>query len=94
MYTLALATILASFHPLLTAPTLLFALRDAIAVPNDLALRQRFLQCHDALATAWEAAAAEVLKGELEPLGAMQEQFLILVTCRDEKQRVELLGAV
>jgi hypothetical protein len=39
-----------------------------------------------------EAAAAEVLEREPEPLGAIPEQFLILVTCRDEKQQVELPG--
>ena len=170
MYTLALATILASFHYFQTAPRSPFAGRYSIAVPNDLALRRRFLQCHetsggrntnlecsdgrlklidghlrrdldpemevdvevldvteeearkllltidplaglaetqeqlhqrllemtptdnDALAAAWEAAAAEVLNRDPEPLGAISEQFLILVTCLDEKQQVELLG--
>src|SRR6516225_10992169 len=48
MYTLALATILASFHSLLTAPRSPFAGRSAIAVPNNLAPRQRFLQHRDA----------------------------------------------
>jgi hypothetical protein len=33
-----------------------------------------------------------ILQREPEPLGAIPEQFLILVTCRDEKQQVELLG--
>jgi hypothetical protein len=47
---------------------------------------------NNAFAAAWEAAAAEVLQREPEPLGAIAEQFLILVTCRDEKQQVELLG--
>jgi hypothetical protein len=47
---------------------------------------------NNALAAAWESAAAEVLEREPEPLGAIPEQFLILVTCRDEKQQVELLG--
>src|SRR5262249_25149189 len=47
---------------------------------------------NEALAAAWEAAAAEVLQREVKPLGAIPEQFLILVTCRDEMQQVELLG--
>jgi hypothetical protein len=47
---------------------------------------------NNALAAAWEAAAAEVLKREPEPVGAIPEQFLILVKCGDEKQQVELLG--
>jgi hypothetical protein len=34
----------------------------------------------------------QVLQREPELLGAIPEQFLILVTCRDEKQQVELLG--
>src|SRR5262252_1222526 len=59
-------------------------------------LHQRLLEQtptdDDALAAAWEAAAAEVLQREPEPVGAIPEQFLILVTCRDEKQQVELLG--
>jgi hypothetical protein len=33
-----------------------------------------------------------VLEREPEPVGAIPEQFLILVPCRDEKQQVELLG--
>jgi hypothetical protein len=59
-------------------------------------LHQRLLEQtptdNDALAAAWEAAAAEVLNREPEPVGTIPEQFLILVTCRDEKQQVELLG--
>jgi hypothetical protein len=58
-------------------------------------LHQRLLEMtptdNDALAAAWEAAAAEVLKRDPEPVGTIPEQFLILVTCRDEKQQVELL---
>src|SRR5712692_10780077 len=46
----------------------------------------------DALALAWQSAAAEVLDREPDRLVAIPEQFLILVTCRDEKQQVELLG--
>jgi hypothetical protein len=59
-------------------------------------LHQRLLEQtptdSDALVAAWEAAAAEVLQREPKPLGAIPEQFLILVTCHDEKQQVELLG--
>jgi hypothetical protein len=59
-------------------------------------LHQRLLEQtptdNNALAAAWEAAAAEVLQREPEPLGAIPEQFLILMTCRDEKQQVELLA--
>src|SRR5262245_26421315 len=59
-------------------------------------LHQRLLEQtptdNDALAAAWGAAAAEVLEREPEPLGAIPEQFLILLTCQDEKQQVELLG--
>src|SRR5207245_4464785 len=47
------------------------------------------------LAAAWQATA----EGQLEALGASvpdaaicPAQYLILVTCRDEKQQVELLG--
>jgi hypothetical protein len=32
-----------------------------------------------------------MLKGDQEPLEEIPEQFLILVTCRDEKQQMELL---
>jgi len=46
----------------------------------------------DALVLAWQSAAAEVLEREPDRLVAIPEQFLILVTCRDEKQQVELLG--
>jgi len=59
-------------------------------------LHQRLLEQtptdNNALAAAWEAAAKEVLQREPEPVGTIPEQFLILVTCRDEKQQVELLG--
>lgn len=33
-----------------------------------------------------------VLPSEPGPVGAIPEQFLNLVTCRDEKRQVELLG--
>ena len=59
-------------------------------------LHQRLLEQtptdSDALALAWQSAAAEVLEREPDRLVAIPEQFLILVTCRDEKQQVELLG--
>lgn len=59
-------------------------------------LHQRLLEQtptdSNALAAAWEAAAAELLKGRPRAVGAIPDQFLILVTCRDEKQQVELLG--
>ena len=44
------------------------------------------------LEAAWEAAAEAV--AEAKPVGAVDPgvaQFLVLVTCRDEKQQVELL---
>jgi hypothetical protein len=46
----------------------------------------------DALAAGWQSAPAEVLEREPERLVANPEQFLILVTCRDAKLQVELLG--
>ena len=59
-------------------------------------LHQRLLEMtptdSNALAVAWQSAAAEVLEREPDRLGPIPEQFLILVTCRDEKQQVELLG--
>jgi hypothetical protein len=51
---------------------------------------------------AWQAEAEAALKKFTRPLGAgrsegekalqFSEQFLVLITCRDEKQQVELLG--
>jgi hypothetical protein len=63
-------------------------------------LRDRLLELAPAvsadLRAAWEAAAQECLKAESasgKPQGAeVPEQFLILVTCRDERHQVELLG--
>ena len=59
-------------------------------------LHQRLLEQtptdNNALAAAWEAAAKQVLEREPEPVRAIPEQFLILVTCRGENQQVELLG--
>jgi hypothetical protein len=49
-----------------------------------------------ALEMAWRAAAAKALEPEPDkaareaPLGPAQ--FLLVLTCRDEKQQVELLG--
>ena len=49
---------------------------------------------------AWEAEAETALTKFTRPLGEgegrkafqLSEQFLVLITCRDEKQQVELLG--
>jgi hypothetical protein len=49
---------------------------------------------------AWQAEAEAVLTkfarpnglGESEKGLQLSEQFLVLITCRDEKQQVELLG--
>ena len=38
---------------------------------------------NNSLAAAWEAVATEVLQGEPETRGAIPQQFLILVTCRE-----------
>ena len=47
------------------------------------------------LRAAWEATARSVLEPPPDPTGhgpdSVPEQYLILVTCRDEQQRVELL---
>jgi hypothetical protein len=47
------------------------------------------------LRAVWEAAAeaslAESDPGERERIAAIPEQFLILVTCRDEQHQIELL---
>jgi hypothetical protein len=48
------------------------------------------------LRAAWEAAARACLEGPAErerpAVQAVPEQWYVLVTCRDEKQQVELLG--
>jgi hypothetical protein len=48
------------------------------------------------LQAAWQAAAEATLAEHPAPrppaAGALPEQYLILVTCRDEKHQVELLG--
>ena len=48
------------------------------------------------LQAAWQAAAEATLREQAAPrppaAGALPEQYLILVTCRDEKHQVELLG--
>jgi hypothetical protein len=44
------------------------------------------------LRAAWESAANAVLEGEPKPgFDSIPEQFLILITCRDERPQVELL---
>jgi hypothetical protein len=63
-------------------------------------LRERLLEISPTnsadLQSAWRAAADGLLETpHWEPPAGVQdvpEQFLILVTCRDEKQQVELLG--
>jgi hypothetical protein len=60
-------------------------------------LRERLMELAPAeteeLRAAWQAAAEGALKGEKErpSFTDIPEQFLLLVTCRDEKQQVELL---
>ena len=53
-------------------------------------------QLPPALAAAWEAAAGALLadeKGKWPMAGEMlPPAFYVLVTCRDERQQVELLG--
>jgi len=54
------------------------------------------------LLAAWQAEAECALTKFARPLGAgrsegkkalqLSEQFMIIITCRDEKQQVELLG--
>jgi hypothetical protein len=69
------------------------------------ALAQTQTQLHDRLLemtttpspdleAAWHAAAAAALANESPPgrVESVKEQFLILVTCRDEKHQVDLLG--
>jgi hypothetical protein len=50
----------------------------------------------DELRAAWQAAAeacmAQAADAKPLPLAAASEQFLILITCRDERHQVELLG--
>jgi len=45
------------------------------------------------LEAAWQAAAQKALEPPSEPrdIPGWKEQFLVLVTCRDEKEQVELL---
>jgi hypothetical protein len=61
-------------------------------------LRRRLLEQtptdNDALAAAWEAAAAEVLERETEPVGAIAEQFLILVRARMRNSRWNCWGGL
>jgi hypothetical protein len=50
------------------------------------------------LEALWQAQAEQLLApddksaGHASPDPALTEQFLVLVTCRDEKEQVELLG--
>jgi hypothetical protein len=47
------------------------------------------------LQALWQAQAEQLLApraGRGSPDPALTEQFLVLVTCRDEKDQVELLG--
>jgi hypothetical protein len=48
------------------------------------------------LRAVWEAAARACLEGppgrERSEVGTVSEQWYVLVTCRDEKQQVEVLG--
>jgi hypothetical protein len=48
------------------------------------------------LRAVWEAAARSCLEGPAEParpdVETIPEQWYVLVTCRDERQQVELLG--
>jgi hypothetical protein len=49
----------------------------------------------DELRAAWQAsaAAAEAIAGTTAPeVGARPEQWLIAITCRDEKHQTEMLG--
>jgi hypothetical protein len=60
-------------------------------------LRERLMELAPAdseeLRVAWQAAAEGALREEKErpSFDSIPEQFLLLVTCRDEKQQVELL---
>jgi hypothetical protein len=55
---------------------------------------------HSELLAAWQAEAEAALTkfartngdGEGEKTLQVSDQFLVLITCRDEKQQVELLG--
>ena len=63
-------------------------------------LRQRLVELtpveSEDLRAAWEAAARACLEGPAERTQAkgetIPEQWYVLVTCRDERQQVELLG--
>lgn len=63
-------------------------------------LRQRLLELTPAvspdLKAAWQAAAQAALENKPDPVKLGPEtidaQFHVLVTCRDEKHQVELLG--
>src|SRR5476651_1211991 len=63
-------------------------------------IRQRLLQITPAksadLQLAWQTAANALLEtphaGPAKGFKTIKEQYLILITCRDEKEQVELLG--
>ena len=76
--------LLLSIDPLATLARTQEQLRDRLVelTPTD----------SEELRAAWQAAAEAVL-GERPPrrVDSIPEQFLVLVTCRDERQQVELL---
>jgi hypothetical protein len=77
-------TLLLSLDPLAALADTQEQLRDRLVelTPTDSAELQ----------AAWVAAAREVLEHKPpRPLGEVPEQFLVLITCRDERQQVELL---
>jgi hypothetical protein len=77
-------TLLLSLDPLAALAETQEQLRDRLTelTPTDSAELQ----------AAWEAAAREVLEPKPpRSLGDVPEQFLVLITCRDERQQVELL---
>jgi hypothetical protein len=62
-------------------------------------IHQRLLEItptdHEELKAAWQAKAEDFFAGlspSTAPVIACPAQYLILITCRDEKQQVELLG--
>jgi hypothetical protein len=56
--------------------------------------------CSPELLAGWQAEAEAAMKKFVRPNGLgdgekalqLSEQFMIIITCRDEKQQVELLG--
>jgi hypothetical protein len=77
-------TLLLSLDPLAALAETQEQLRDRLVelTPTDSAELQ----------AAWEAAAREILEPKpARAFGDVLEQFLVLITCRDEHQQVELL---